>query len=74
MATKKWAAGVWEQGRGLVEWSKHSTRELATKAAMKYSRQNHQSTGGLLTWAGGVMDPEGEITWIDRYGNSVSAP
>lgn len=51
---KEWSAGIYEQsesGWKLVEWSRHSRRELALAAAKKYARQEQSATGGLLSWS-----------------------
>ena len=50
-----YVAGVFEQGQGdgweRIVWSRHSTVELAARAARMYSRQDSPATGGSLTWA-----------------------
>ena len=62
-----WKAGVWEQSFGFVEWSRHSTENLAIAAARKYARRlcrRGPGAGGTLSWAGGVRAPGGgAVTW-----------
>ena len=66
---KQFEAGIWEQGRNFVAWSNHTTAELATKAALKYARQQAATAGGPLSWAGGVRGPDGVVTWYRRDGS-----
>lgn len=71
---KQYQAGVWEQGREFVGWSKHSTEELARSAAVKYARQQAMTSGGPLSWCGGVMAPDGTVTWYQRDGSVAESP
>ncbi len=72
--TERYEAGIWEQsqeeedGIGLVVWSRHSRRDLAERAALRYARERTASTGGALTWCGGVRAPDGSVDWLDRNG------
>lgn len=68
MATKTlhWEAGVWEPGMGMVVWSRHSTRDLAVRAAIRYARASRCQSGGMLTWSGSLDG--GGVTWYDRRG------
>lgn len=69
-----WAAGVWNQitenddGVGLVVWSRHTTRDLAERAARRYARDRTASTGGPLSWCGGVRAPDGSVRWLHADG------
>jgi len=65
--TRKYSAGVWEQGRGFVAWSRHATFEAAKKAAVKYAKSLKAATGGALSWSGGVRSADGTV-WFDRVG------
>lgn len=72
--SRSWAAGVWEQGAGLVVWSRHSSEVLARRAAVRYARRQHQPTGGMLSWCGGVRGPGGpDITWYRADGTEVQS-
>lgn len=66
---RKYQAGVWEQGRGLVVWSSHGTEALAAAAARRYARQlRGASSGGALTWAGGWRQDGASVHWIGADG------
>jgi hypothetical protein len=66
--TKTHEAGVWEQNKGFVAWSKHSSEAAARSAAKKYSRDllmTGPTTGGMLSWSGGFREiGETEVKWI----------
>lgn len=66
-----YSAGVWEQNRGFVEWSRHRTPAAARKAAARYAKACRPSTGGALSWSGGVRGPSGVTTWFDARGARV---
>jgi hypothetical protein len=83
-----YAAGIWtqngrfwEQNGGFFERSRHSTFELAMRAAIKYAKGRDAPTGGSLSWAGGVECPDETVHWYnstgaklevwDRNGNAI---
>lgn len=63
-----WAAGTWSQNTAFTSRSRHKTRKAAIKAAIRYARDQRAPTGGALTWAGGVRDPDDGVTWYDTSG------
>lgn len=69
--TTKFEAGIWEQGAGFVEWSRHASESLARKAARRYARRAG-TTGGALTAAGGYRPVDGPVTWLDADGNQIA--
>ena len=77
---KKYEAGVWDQnieqedGVGFKMRSRHSTIELAIKAAIRYAKKRLNSpdllTGGALTWSGGYREiNNGKVFWVNSDGS-----
>lgn len=71
--TKSYAAGIWEQGMGFVEWSRHATFALARSAAIKYAKRHKSATGGALSWSGGIKGPDGVVLYLDRNGRTTGS-
>ena len=69
--THPFEAGVYEyqDGMGFVVWSRHSRRDLAVAAAVKYALRETGPTGGVMTGLGGVRVPDGSVTWYTRDGS-----
>jgi hypothetical protein len=70
-----WEAGVWdrntEDADGLRVKSRHTTKALALKQARRYAAQLYSdgpSTGGALSWSGGVRGPDGVTVWVRHDG------
>jgi hypothetical protein len=67
-------AGIWQQGEGLVVWSRHRTAARAARVAREYARRawaDGPSTGGALSWSGGYRDAAtGRVVWVDRTGET----
>lgn len=77
MNALKYEAGVWEQDRDLVVWSRHRTPEAAERAARRYARRLEREghrTGGALSWAGGWRTTAGDdpVQWV--CGDGARAP
>lgn len=68
---KKFEAGIWEQSRNFVAWSRHATFENAQKAARRYAKQQKQQVGGALSWSGGVRRPDGVVVWYRADGSTL---
>lgn len=57
----RYAAGIYEQserGWSRVEWSTHSSPDLAAAAARRYQRGRTAPTGGAYTWSAWWEDRE----------------
>ena len=65
-------AGIWEQNMGLVEWSRHRTKDEAIRRAIQIARKQTARTGGALSWAGGWADLDGMVHWVDRDGVEIA--
>lgn len=71
---RPYSVGEWEQHReeidgiGFLARSRHSTEELARRAAIRLAKSFTHPTGGALSWAGGVRLPSGEVRWYGRDG------
>jgi hypothetical protein len=68
-------AGIWEQylaetGDGLSVRSRHATRAAAVRAAVRLSKGLTSTTGGALSWSGGVRGPDGRVTWYQSDGRT----
>lgn len=71
MTTTMYESGVWEQDRDFVPRDVFETEDEAEAAAIGYAakrRMSGPSTGGPLSWAGGVRDDTGRTWWIDAEG------
>lgn len=73
--TFEYEAGVWEQGKGLVVWSRHATRRAAIDAARKHAKQlecENRRSGGPLSWSGGWRKVGASTTWINSRGEETT--